>query len=198
MNSQTHIIMGAVLFGRKLPKRAWIAALGGAMPDLPMLAIVTALKIFAVPSPIIFGVLYWQEWWQITNAIAHNFWVWGALFLLAILWRERKAATLASIDRASLMAVFAASAFIHVAIDFLCHREDAHMSLWPLTRWKFISPVSYYDPQYYGHYFGLFEATLGVVMAIVLFKRFPNTWLRLALGLAMVLYVAVPAYFIFS
>jgi hypothetical protein len=198
MNSQTHVIMSAVLFGRRAPKRAWIAALGGAIPDFPMLLIVAVLKLFSVPSPIVFGVLYWQEWWQITNAIAHNFWLWGGLLIAALLWRERKAATAASIDRATLVMIFAASAFLHVAIDFLCHREDAHMSLWPLTRWKFISPVSYYDPQYYGHYFSIFEAALGLVLAFILFKRFSNVYLRVALGIAMALYVAIPSYFIFS
>jgi membrane-bound metal-dependent hydrolase YbcI (DUF457 family) len=196
MNTQTHIIIGAAIFGGDVPKRAWVGALGGVLPDIPMLLVVLVLKLFAIPDPVIFGFLYWQEWWQVTNAIAHNFWLWGGVFLLALFFRERASATAGMIDRCSLAMAFSASAFLHVAIDFLCHREDAHMSLWPVTRWKFMSPVSYYDPAHYGQSFAVLEALLGLVLATILFKRFCNTWVRAALAVAMLLYLAVPAYFI--
>ncbi len=196
MHTQTHVIMGAALFGRSNPKRAWIGALGGITPDLPMLITVAVLKTMGIPDPVIFGFLYWQEPWQIANAIGHSFWLWGGMFLLALALRERISATAAAIDRCSLVMVFAASALLHTLVDFLLHREDAHMSFWPVTRWKFVSPVSYWDGAHYGHYFSLFEAVLGLALAILLFRRFHNRWLRGALALAMLLYVAVPAYFI--
>lgn len=195
MHTQTHIIMGAALGGNSR-RNAIAGALGGVLPDLPMLLIVLVLKVAAIPDPIIFGFLYWQEWWQVANALAHNFFLWGGLFLLALALRERLVATAEAIDRWSAVAVFAASGFIHTAIDFLCHREDAHMSLWPVSRWKFVSPVSYWDPAHYGHVFSLFEAALGLGLALLVFRRFGNGWVRGALVLAMLLYVAVPAYFI--
>ncbi len=198
MNTQTHIIMGAALFGRNIPKRAWIGALGGFLPDIPMIAIVLGLKIAGTPDRVLFGEMYWQNWWQVTNAIGHNFWLWGGLLALAVFMRERITASVAAIEGWTMTSVCAGSALLHVAIDFLCHREDAHMSLWPVTRWKFMSPVSYYDPEHYGQWFTLFEAGLGVVLAVLLFRRFHNLFVRVALGLAMLLYVAVPAYFIFN
>jgi hypothetical protein len=188
--------MGAALFGGKVPNRAWIGALGALVPDLPMLLIVLVLKSWAVPDPIIFGTLYWQDWWQIANAIGHNFWLWGGIIVIALALRERTSATAAAIDRLSLILIAAMSAFLHLVIDFLCHREDAHMSLWPVTRWKFISPVSYWDPSHYGSYFSLFEAVLGLALAALLFARFSSVSLRVALAVAMLLYAAVPAYFI--
>ena len=198
VNTQSHVIIGAALLGRALPKRAWIAAAGGLLPDVPMISIVLALKLWGYSGFQIFDELYWQNWWQITNGIAHNFWLWGGLALLALYMKERLVATAASMERWSLTLVFAVSAFIHAAIDFLCHREDAHMSLWPVTRWKFMSPVSYYDSAHYGGWFSLFEATLCFCLAVVLFRQFKNQWVRGALGLAMLMYVAVPAFFIFS
>jgi len=189
--------MGAALGGRN-SRTAWAGALGGLLPDLPMLLAVLLLKLAGIPNPIIFGIIYWQEWLQITNAISHNFFLWGGLFLVALWRRERLHATAEAIDRWSAVAVFSASAFIHSAIDFLCHREDAHMSLWPVTRWKFMSPVSYWDGAHYGHIFAGFEALLGLALAILVFRRFENGWVRGALALAMLLYVAVPAYFILN
>jgi hypothetical protein len=189
MNTQSHILMGAVLFGHNVPRRAWAGMFGGLIPDVPMLAIVLALKISGVPDQTIFGELYWQNWWQVTNAVAHSFILWGALLVFSLALRHKA-------PWWTLVAIFSASALIHTSIDFLVHREDAHMSFWPLTRWKFVSPVSYWDWRHYGRYFSVFEATLGLLMASLLFMRFRHMAARAALGLAMFTYVAVPAYFI--
>lgn len=190
--------MGAALFGGDLPKRAWVGALGGVLPDIPMLLIVATLMIARVPGRKIFDEMYWEKWWQITNGIAHNFWLWGGLLLLSIVMRERLSARAESIDTWALVTVFAASGLLHSCIDFLVHREDAHMHFWPVSSWKFTSPVSYYDPAHYGRWFSLFEAGLGLVLSIVLLQRFNATLLRIVLGIVMALYVAVPAFFIFK
>jgi membrane-bound metal-dependent hydrolase YbcI (DUF457 family) len=198
MNTQTHVIMGAALLGRDIPKRAWFGALGGILPDIPMLAIVFTLMAWDTPPDVIFGRLYWQNWWQVTNAIGHNFWLWGGLLALSFFMRERLSASLRAIEGWTLVAVFSASALFHTTIDFVCHREDAHMSFWPVTRWKFISPVSYWDSRHYGDWFGAFEAILGLCLAIILFRRFQNIFVRAGLVVAMLLYVALPTYFIFN
>jgi hypothetical protein len=163
-----------------------------------MLAIVMALKLMGTPDRVIFGELYWQDWWQIANAVGHSFWLWGGLLLLAVFMRERLSASLRAIEGWTLVAILSASALLHTFIDFLCHREDAHMSFWPVTRWKFISSVSYWDDRHYGLWFGLFELGLGLTLAALLFFRFRNVIVRAVLGIAMLLYLAVPAYFILS
>jgi hypothetical protein len=184
MNTQSHVLMGAVLFGGKIPNRAWFAALGGLAPDVPMLTIVLILKLQGVSDARIFGQLYWENWWQVANAIGHSFPLWGGLTIAAVAMRW------------PLIIAFAASGLTHAAVDFLVHREDAHMQFWPLTRWKFISPVSYYDGAHFGRYFGLFEAMLGLIMGAIILRRFKNILVRGLVIVAMAIYVAVPAYFI--
>jgi hypothetical protein len=98
--------------------------------------------------------------------------------------------------RAALIFAFAGSALLHSVIDFLCHRNDGHMHFWPLTEWRFRSPVSYWDPAHFGTWFGLFEAALGIALAVILWRRYSALWLRIALTLAIAAYVAVPAFFI--
>jgi hypothetical protein len=198
MNSQTHILLGAALLGGRIPKRAFAAALGGLVPDIPMFAIVGALKLFGLNDMLIFGVLYWQPWWQITNAISHSFLLWGGGVAAAILWRERKSLSAAAIDGWSLIVAFFASGILHVFIDFLCHREDAHMSFWPVSNWKFVSPVSYWDAQYYGTVFGIFETVIGIACAIVIFRQFSNRAVRIGLVALVALYVAMPFYWYIS
>jgi hypothetical protein len=198
MNTQTHIIMGAVLMGRGMSRKAWAGALGGIAPDVPMLLIVGALAATGHSASTIFGLMYWQNWWQICNAVGHNFWLWSGLCVLGLVMRDRLAVSAASFDRWTSVSLFASSALLHTAIDFLCHREDAHMSFWPVTRWKFISPVSYYDPAHYGLWFALFEAALGLALAVVLFRQFNKKALKFTVALAMMAYVAVPTFFIFN
>ncbi len=190
MNTQSHIFMGAYFFGKGAPLAATIGAIGGALPDLPMISIVIFLKATGHSGEEIFETLYWQDWWQITNAIGHSFFLWAGLLLIALLLRT------SATEFWSLAAVFAASGLLHCCIDFCVHREDAHMHFWPLTRYKFVSPVSYYDPLHYGHYFSLFEAGLGLYLSWGLFRQFSNLLVRALLLIAALLYVAVPAYFI--
>ncbi len=198
MNTQSHVIMGAVLFGRRVSAKAWAGALGGLIPDLPMILIVIVLKLSGTPDQTIFGEMYWQNWWQTTNAIGHNFWFWGGIIILGLFMRDKLSTSVRAFDNWTLLSIFSGSALLHSSIDFLCHREDAHMSFWPVTRSKFMSPVSYYDPAHYGVWFSLFEAGLCLILAAILFRQFKSRILQACLLVAMAMYVAVPAYFILS
>jgi hypothetical protein len=183
--------MGAVLFGQKISSRAWAGFLGGVTPDVPMLFIVSTLMASGVPANRIFEELYWQDWWQICNAIGHSFLLWSTLLVFGLVMRSKS-------DRWALLSIYSASALLHSFVDFLVHREDAHMSFWPLMRYKFISPISYYDRAHYGGPFSLFEAALGVLMVLVLMRRFQHRWVRIGLAVLLVHYIAVPAFFIFG
>jgi LexA-binding, inner membrane-associated putative hydrolase len=195
MHTQTHIIMGAALFGRKIPAYAWAGVIGGVIPDIPMFAFVAALKFNGVPDILIFNLLYFQNWWQISNGISHSLIFWPLIF--ATSWILKNFANERWRNGVMLVSIVAASATVHSVIDMLCHREDAHMHFWPLTWWKFMSPVSYYNSQFYGRYFSAFEAVLGITMAIYLMKTYQSRIVRGLLGIAAVLYVAVPVYFIY-
>lgn len=203
MNSQSHILMGALLFGRPAPRLAWVGAAGGLTPDLPMFIIVAGLRMTGYPVQEIFDRLYWEPWWQIANSIGHSFLLWGALTFgaFAVLSRRGSAGFPRAMSPtggiAPLVLAFSGSALLHSLIDFLVHRDDAHMQFWPLSDWRFRSPVSYWDANHYGNWFGLFEALLGIGMAVLLFRRYRSLRLRVALVLAIALYAAVPVFFFF-
>lgn len=196
MNSQTHMILGALVFGKPAPKLAWAGAAGGLLPDLPMYLIIAGLRIQGYSFDKIFGDFYWHPAWQIANALGHNFLIWGTLAAVTG-WMLIKAGFKNSYASGSSVAVwfaFSGSALIHSLIDFGLHRNDAHMHFWPLSEWRFISPVSYWDPAYYGYYFSALEAALGLLMAILLFRRYKNILVRIALGIAVVAYIAIPLH----
>jgi hypothetical protein len=186
--------MGALLFGKPLPRLALAGAVGGLLPDVPMFAIVAGLRLGGHPFEEIFGELYWERWWQICNAVGHSFLLWGALALISGYIIVREGQTRA--PKAALLLAFSGAALVHSCVDFLVHRDDAHMQFWPLSDWKFVSPVSYWDRAHYGDWFGLFEAALGIAMAALLFRRYRSLLTRCALALCMALYAVVPAFFI--
>ena len=196
MNTQSHVLMGAFFFGRKVPGTAWAAASGGLLPDLPMLIIVGFLRATGHDFEEIFGRLYWSGWWQICNAIGHNIILWTALLALALYAKHRQ--TLISLSNANLVLAFSAAALLHSWVDFFVHREDAHMHFWPLTNWKFVSPVSYYDSAHFGGPFSLFEAAIGIFMAVSLFRTFKSKPVRAALALCIAMYAAIPLFFFYN
>ena len=190
MNTQTHIIMGAALFGRPAPRFAIAGALGGIIPDLPMYAIIIGLRASGYPLPEIFGKIYWEHWWQVSNAMGHSFLLWGAILGISLIARTQ--------SWSGFGVALSGSALLHAFIDFLCHRDDAHMHFWPLTEWRFRSPVFYWDSNFYGQQFGLFEAALGLVLAVFLWRRYRNRAIRGLLAFCIAAYIAVPAFFIFG
>ena len=196
MNTQSHVLMGILLFGGKVPRTAWAAAAGGFAPDLPMLAIVAVLRFSGYSLQDIFGRLYWSQWWQIANAIGHNFLLWSMVVGLSLMLRNSNSVKTAAWS--SLAIPFGAAALLHSAVDLLVHRQDAHMHFWPLSDWRFVSPVSYWDTSHYGTAFSLFEAAMGIAMALILFARFRRWQVRAALAVCIALYAAVSAFFIFG
>ena len=72
----------------------------------------------------------------------NSFVLWGLLLVVGLMARS-----------GMLIALYGA-ALVHLALDFPLHNNDSRAHFWPLTNWKFISPVSYWDPKYYGHIVG--------------------------------------------
>ena len=53
----------------------------------------------------------------------------------------------------------------HVVTDALTHGSDARLLLWPLSRWRFESPVSYRERGRYGRLFTLTEHAVLLAVA---------------------------------
>ncbi|MEO0497657.1 MAG: hypothetical protein AAF141_09845, partial [Pseudomonadota bacterium] len=64
-----------------------------------------------------------------------------------------------------------------------------------LSDWRFRSPVSYWDPAHYGNIWAPIEGALGLVLAIILFRRFKSVVARAMIGAVIAAYVLVPVYF---
>jgi hypothetical protein len=184
LQTPTHVLIAASAFARPGAAKINAAALaGGFAPDAFLFAVWGWSKFAGVSEADLWGRLYWSGGVQLGQAVSNSFPLFAAILAAALVFRMRVAA------------VFAASALIHLVCDFLLHAKDAHQHFWPLSAWRFESPVSYWDPGHYGVYVGALEAALGLTLTAILFRRFRAKWIRAVLALAALTYLAVPAYF---
>lgn len=195
MMSQTHLLIGAATLTKPGATMRNVAVLIGALlPDLSIYAIYATARLQGVESRRIWDTIYWQEPSQTLSAISNSFPLFAALLIPALYLAHRaKTQKLRVIGYG--LAALALSALLHLLFDISLHAEDAHRHFWPLSNWRFASPISYWDPNYYGHIVQLIEFVLGLLLSLVLWWRFKTLWVRAVLAVAMVGYIAVPVYF---
>lgn len=159
MNTPTHLIMGAALFSRAGDRgRTWGAIAGSFAPDLSLYLMASAALAMGIPAGRVFGELYYSAAWQQVFAVDNSFVLWALAF--AVAWWSGRGWAIA----------FTGAALIHLAFDFPLHSHDARAHFWPLTDWKFISPVSYWEGEG-GRLVGMLELALVVVLGAILLVR---------------------------
>ena len=187
MNTPTHVVLNALVLGHGRWRPHWLAITGGALiPDLPMVVFYLYERIvLGTPERVIWSTRYFDPGWQTFID------VFNALPLIAlgafVAWRAR----------ASTWLAFFASMAVHCLIDLLVHREDAHAHFFPLSSWRFVSPVSYWDPSHYGAVVGLAELVLVLGGAAVLMTCYKHRSWRVIAGLVL-LFSLVPAIYALS
>jgi hypothetical protein len=182
MNTPAHLILGLTAFGKVEAPKVTAAALAGALiPDLTLYLMAgTHLLLLGTDPQIVFGNLYFSERWQAIFRIDNSIVLWGMGLVFAI-WA-----------RSVWVIALCGAALLHLGMDFLLHHDDGRAHFWPLTTWKFQSPVSYWDPNHYGRIVGLIEIAVSLALCAVLWRRFRGRAMR---GLIALLALAetVPA-----
>jgi len=171
VNTPAHLLIGAAAFGRPAHGAVIAAAfLGGLLPDLSLYVMAgTALFILGIAPQRVFDELYFSDAWQMVFAIDNSFFVWGALLGIA-LWRQVPWAI-----------ALTGAGLLHLCLDFPLHHDDGRSHFWPLTRWVFESPLSYWDRAHGAMWVAPFEAALVVGACVVLWMR-RVSWIVMAVA----------------
>jgi hypothetical protein len=83
---------------------------------------------------------------------------------------------------------------IHILGDFALHHHDAHRHLFPFSDWRFRSPISYWDPRYFGQIVGPLEAIAVVLGCIILTRRFTSSRARGYIACLTIIYAVYWGY----
>lgn len=194
MMTQTHLLVAAALFTRPGSIRRNTAVIAGSLiPDLAIFVLFGWAISQGISQETLWNETYWTEPWQTLTAAGNSFPLYALLFVTALViarpsdgrphWQ-------------SLPALFALAALTHLAGDFPLHNDDAHQHFWPISEWRFQSPVSYWDRDHNANLVAPLELIFGAGLALILFRRFKNWGIRIMLGSLLLFYAAVPIFFL--
>lgn len=189
MNTQTHVLLAAALLAKpNAPVRNMAVIAGSLVPDLAIYTLFVWSKFAGIPEPIVWNQLYYAPPWSDAVTVGNAAPIYLGILVFGLLaslrWRT-----------AMVVVFFAAAALIHIAADLPVHVDDAHAHLWPLSDWRFRSPVSYWNPDHFGGIASVLEIGLGLVLSTILWRRFHAAWVRTLLVLAVLAYLGPPIYF---
>ena len=167
-------------------KRNWAAAAGSILPDLAIyLWAPYQIVIKKVDQRTLWNELYFEAPMQNLIAYFNSIPIYAVLAAAGYIWRKTFAGT--------LLMIFALAALIHMATDLPVHNHDAYRHFWPLSDWRFISPLSYYEPAHHSKWVSFIEALIALGSVYVLWQRFPKIWVKVVLGLMALFYIFIQA-----
>ncbi len=142
-------------------------ALGATFPDLPAFAgtayyVGTAYLIegwSSMHSEELLDAIYFHGPFGSTGSALHS-----AVPVVALLILYRVTG-MHRHDRRRILLWFLLGWFGHTIADFLTHVDDTRPLLWPISDWKWSSPVSYYNPLYHSQEF--FVVSHGLILLII-------------------------------
>ncbi|MBK8050750.1 MAG: metal-dependent hydrolase [Anaerolineales bacterium] len=189
MQTQSHFLLAAAAI---MPLRRWPGAVfapallvGAALPDIPLFLLTVAGEIYyrwlvAPPATNImeylhFNLFYNHPLWIIGHNFFHSLLIDGALLLVGLWWWKQRG------SRWGMMLFWlAGSMLVHVGIDIFTHHSDGPLFLFPIDwRYRFASPISYWEPAYGGRQFAAFERALDLVLlGLLLLTYGPAVWRR--------------------
>jgi hypothetical protein len=186
MMTQTHVLVAAALLARRdQPGRNWAIAAGALLPDAAMFVFFGQGLLQETPQSQLWNEAYWQPGWQAVFAIFNSVPLYAVLLVISL-------ALSRNLPGAAFAVAFSLAALLHLAADFPVHAEDAHAHFWPISTWRFHSPVSYWDHDHHGAWVGLAESAMGLTCAWLVGRRFRQRWVLVLSALVSLPYLLSP------
>ena len=153
--------MGSVL----TPKAKVVITIGSMLPDVPIFIFYLVTKfIQKLPEETIWNEAYYDPSWHNIIALSHSIPVAAIAIPICLYFRWKMAAILFG------------SMILHCLFDLPFHHDDAHQHFFPFSDYRFISPISYWDPQHHATFVALGELLLVLAATPFVFKML-DTWI---------------------
>lgn len=159
MTIYQHFFWNYTFFYRK--SWAWKVGVGGILPDL----------IYLIGFlPHIFSYHSFREWmmdplWDVLWSSplarsAHSAVIWGAIFLPFVILRKKY-------RFCGQIMPFIIGWGLHVVTDALTHVNDGYPLFFPLSEWRFPTPISYWEQAYHAREFFLISHVLMIGLLVL-------------------------------
>ena len=194
VTTPAHAALSLIVLGRS-ERNALPVALGAVAPDAPMLVFYLWERLVrGVSEGRIWSERYFDPGWQVVFDIPSSIplLALALCILLVLVGRRSTAGRIPSAGvaatprpaRLAAWALFVASMILHALGDLPLHREDAHRHFFPISDWRFTSPVSYWDPDHYGGYAAVGEVVLVLAVSVFLFRVYRGRGRWIVAGVA--------------
>ncbi|WP_419167951.1 hypothetical protein [Candidatus Palauibacter sp.] len=201
MTTPGHAALNLLVLGRS-ERNALPVALGAVAPDVPMLVFyVWERLVRGMSEGRIWSERYFDPGWQVVFDIPSSIPLLALALGLVVFLGPRAASGGPGLESGVATglrwgfrappALFVASMILHALGDLPLHREDAHRHFFPFSDWRFISPVSYWDPEHYGGYAALGEVVLVLAVSVFLFRTYRGRgrWIVAGVGAVYALFI---------
>ncbi|MEM6253705.1 MAG: hypothetical protein AAF821_12365 [Cyanobacteria bacterium P01_D01_bin.156] len=180
MITNSHVILNLALLGRRSKTHLNSAIFWGALvPDLAMFGFYGWAKLIArMDEATIWNEAFFEPFWQDIFAVGNSI----PLAVLAIgiaLWLQRRYPRWQTL--ATTIIFLALSVILHCLADLPLHADDGHRHFWPLSNFRYQSPVSYWDPAHHGRLFALVEGGLVLLASVWVWRLLRSRWARVLL-----------------
>ena len=167
MHTPGHATMNLAVVGScSDPPLTWPILAGAILPDVPIMLLYVRERLRGTAEDVIWAQHYQRRFWQNVIHGLHSIPLAALGLALSLGWG------------AGQPAAFFASALLHACSDLPVHGEDAHRHFLPLSQYRFISPLSYWDARRHGRWVALLEALLVVLATAVLWRWPLDGWAR--------------------
>lgn len=182
MQTPSHFLLTAVI-GHKASDYSTVIVhhkallIGSVLPDIPFFLLTAVYEVYFrwVATPPVdgsimeylhFELFYTDPVWVIGHNFFHSLVINTALLGLA-LWGSRR-----GWRWARPLLWLSVGMLFHTIIDIFTHHRDGPLLFFPLNwSYRFPSPISYWEPDYYGRQFTIFEYLLDAAI-VVYFARY--------------------------
>jgi len=170
MNTPAHAMVNFALLERDENAR-WVLA-GAVLPDLPNVVFFAYHRVLLGQSAEeMYSRAFHTNAWQLVMAPFH------AMPLVLLLM------AMGAVRKSGAIIALALSMLLHDFADLLTHHSDAHRHLWPLSDWRWASPVSYWERAHHAAVYVPCELGVTIVASWIVWRRAPERW-RLLLSVA--------------
>ncbi|MEL6802873.1 MAG: metal-dependent hydrolase [Bacteroidota bacterium] len=163
--------------------------IGGFLPDTPTYALFFVhTLVLGTSQRELWDTIYFDSAWTPVITLSHSFVFWPLIIALGYAFGQR------------LLFWIGMGSLFHSALDFFVHVNDAYRHFWPLSDWKFMSPISYWNPAYYGNIVGSVDTVVVFLLLYYLITHTKRRWVQKVIIANAVLYLAatILPFFIFG
>jgi hypothetical protein len=161
-------------------------SLGSFIPDFMMFVFYGFHKVVGTPEKTIWSQSYFEPSWQLSFDVFNSIPIILVMLAAAYFFKNK------------FLWYLSIGMLLHVLADLPLHHDDGHRHFLPFSNYRFVSPLSYWDPMHHGREIALLEIVSVLFTGIYLWLKNDSAPMRWASGSTVLMLVAGISYALYA